>query len=173
MSRRPEGGIRSPEPEVRRVSSGSRWEPEFGYSRAVRAGAYIWVSGTTGVGADGKAIAPRDAYRQSVRALEIISEAIRSLGGSDVDVIRTRVFVTDVTQWREVGRAHRERFGASPPASTLVEVPRLIDPELVVEIEAEAFVPSRAVETGPGIRSPGAQPRRHSSRPRRRSAGAR
>ena len=122
----------------RRVSSGASWESTFGYSRAVRVGRQIHVSGTTATSNSGEIVAPGDAYAQTVRVLEIIGEAVEQLGGGLADVVRTRIFVTDIRQWEEIGRAHRETFGDEPPACTMVEVARLIAPGLVVEIEADA-----------------------------------
>jgi len=120
------------------ASTGSAWEPVVGYSRAVRAGAWIAVSGTVGAGADG-AYAP-DVKAQARRALEVVVAAIEALGGRAADVIRTRIYVTDIVHWAAVGEAHGEVFGATRPATAMVEVARLIDPEALVEIEADAVV---------------------------------
>jgi enamine deaminase RidA (YjgF/YER057c/UK114 family) len=122
-----------------RISSGSPWEPVVGYSRAVRAGNQVFVTGTTGIGPDGRAV-PGGAYAQAKRALEIIIGAREQAGASAGDVVRTRMFVTDITQWQEIGRAHAEVFGDVLPATTMVEVRALIDPEMVVEIEADAII---------------------------------
>jgi enamine deaminase RidA (YjgF/YER057c/UK114 family) len=121
-----------------RVSSGAKWEPIHGYSRAVRAGSTVYVSGTVGLRPDGS-VAP-DAYGQTLRALEIIRTALEELGARVEDVVRTRVFVTDVGQFDEVARAHREMFGDIRPASTMVEVRRLLNDAFLVEIEADAVI---------------------------------
>lgn len=122
----------------RYVSSGSNWEPIVGYSRAVRVGDRIVVTGTVGVEADGSFAETLEA--QTRRALAIIRAAVEALGGRLEDVVRTRTYVTDITRWEEVGRVHGEVFGEIRPATTMVEVSRLIDPEILVEIEAEAVV---------------------------------
>jgi len=123
----------------RNISSGARWEGIVGYSRAVRAGNAVHVSGTVGVEADGT-VATGDAYRQAKRALEIIIAALADAGAAPADVVRTRMYVTDISRWEEVGRAHGEVFGEIRPATTMVEVSRLIDSSHLVEIEAEALV---------------------------------
>lgn len=120
------------------VSSGAPWEAKFGYTRAVRVGPCIKVSGTTGVDENGQVVG--GAYEQSRQALEIIRNALAELDAGMSDVVRTRVFVTNVADWEEVGRAHADAFSEAPPASTLVEVSGLIDPAMLVEIEAEAYV---------------------------------
>ena len=112
----------------------------MGYCRAVRRGRQVAVSGTAPVGADGRVVAPGDGYAQAVRCIEIVRGAIEELGGSLADVVRTRMFVTDVERWEEFGRAHRESFGAHPPATTMVQVSALIDPAMLIEIEADAVL---------------------------------
>ena len=121
------------------ISSGSPWEPKFGYSRAVRIGPWVLVAGTTGSLGDGTAAAP-DAYGQSRAALDKIEKALQEAGAHMDQVVRTRIFVTDIKDFDAVARAHAERFGDVRPASTLVEVSRLVAPDLVVEIEADAYV---------------------------------
>jgi len=125
--------------ERQRAFSGSPWEPKVGYCRAIRAGAHVYVTGTTGIGPDGKVVSPA-AYLQTKRCFEIIEKALGELGAALADVVRTRIFTTDSAQWEEIGRAHHEVFAASPPATTMVEVKGLIDPAMVVEIEADAVV---------------------------------
>lgn len=130
------------EPRDRRlISSGAPWESEVGYSRAVRVGPHIAVAGTTAM-VDGQVVAPGNAYHQTIAVLEIIKQAIEDAGGLLSDVIRTRIYVTDITQWEAIGRAHGMYFGIIRPAATMVQVSRLIDPDLVVEIEADAIVAS-------------------------------
>lgn len=120
------------------ASTGSAWEPIVGYSRAVRAGDLIAVSGTVGVEADGS-FAP-GLKAQTRRALEIILAAVDALGGKASDVIRTRIYVTDVSQWKEAGEAHGDIFGHIRPATTMIQVARLIDDAALVEVEADAVV---------------------------------
>ena len=120
------------------VSTGSPWEPVVGYSRAVRAGDFVFVTGTLGLEPDGR-FAPT-ARAQTRRALEIIVAAIEALGGKTTDVVRTRIFVTDIGQWREIGEVHSEFFESVRPATTMVQVAALIDPQALIEIEADAII---------------------------------
>ena len=122
------------------ISTGSKWEPIIGYSRAVRVGNSIQVSGTTGSDAAGNLVGAGDVHAQATQALLNIKSALESAGASLEDVVRTRIFVTDISQWEEVGRAHGGFFGTIRPATTMVEVSRLIDPNMLIEIEADALI---------------------------------
>ena len=124
----------------RRISSGARWETVVGYSRAVRVGPHIWVAGTTALGSDGELVGRGDAYAQARQALGNIEAALRQAGASLADVVRTRIFVRDMADWDAIGRAHGESFGATRPACTMVEVSGLIEQDMLVEIEADAYV---------------------------------
>jgi enamine deaminase RidA (YjgF/YER057c/UK114 family) len=122
------------------VSSGSPLEPEIGFSRAVRSGPYVCVAGTAPIAQSGSTEAPGDVYAQSLRCIDIAEQALREAGASLADVVRTRVMLTDISQWREAARAHAQRFAQIRPACTFVEVSRFVDPEWLVEFELDAIV---------------------------------
>ncbi|MFQ5837940.1 MAG: RidA family protein [Thermoplasmata archaeon] len=125
---------------MRRISSGAPWEDEVGYSRAIVAGNLVEVSGTTATDSAGNVVAEGDAYLQTRRAIENVLAALRKAGAGVENVVRTRLYVTDITGWQEYGKAHQEFFGKTRPATTMIEVSRLIHPEMLVEIEATAIL---------------------------------
>lgn len=124
--------------EREKYSSGAKWESIVGYSRAVKVGSRIYVTGTTATNENSEVVGVGDAYAQAVQTIKNIEKALKTLGATLENVVRTRMFVTDISRWEEYGRAHGEFFGEIMPATTMVEVSKLIDPQMLIEIEADA-----------------------------------
>jgi enamine deaminase RidA (YjgF/YER057c/UK114 family) len=158
--------------EIVRISSGAPWEPIFGYSRAVRVGEWVMVSGTTALDSEGRLVGRGQMYVQARQAISNVASALARMGINLDRVIRTRVYVTDIDRFADVARAHQEMFGDAPPASTLVQVTRLVDPDMLVEIEADAYAgPAAAAIAGgaaarrPAVASKSRAPRKVRSAP--------
>ncbi|MEH2283368.1 MAG: RidA family protein [Nostoc sp.] len=127
--------------QLKRTFSNTSWESKVGYCRGIRVGSHIYISGTAPVDTTGGIFAPGDAYAQAKRCFEIIQKALQDLGAGQSNVVRTRMFVTNISCWAEFGQAHQEFFGENPPASTMVEVKSLVEPGMLIEVEVDAIAP--------------------------------
>lgn len=126
--------------QIQRTFSGAVWETKVGYCRAVKVGNQIYISGTAPIDTDGNVFAPGDGYAQAKRCLEIIQKALQDLDADVKDIVRTRMFVTDISRWEEFGKAHQEFFAAHPPVTSMIEIKSLVDKSMLIEIEAEAII---------------------------------
>ncbi|HLP87865.1 MAG TPA: RidA family protein [Nostocaceae cyanobacterium] len=126
--------------QIQRTFSGAVWETKVGYCRAVKVGNQIYISGTAPIDTDGNVFAPGDGYAQAKRCLEIIQKALQDLDADIKDIVRTRMFVTDISRWEEFGKAHQEFFAAHPPVTSMIEIKSLVDKSMLIEIEAEAII---------------------------------
>ncbi len=127
----------------KRISSGAKWENIVGYSRAIYDEPFVFVAGTTATGEQGRIIGKNDPYKQTIQVIKNIQSALNKAGADLKDVVRTRIFVTNIDDWQQIGRAHGEFFGEIKPAATMVEVSRLVDPDMLVEIEVDAIIRSQ------------------------------